>query len=240
MKRLALVLMLTVAGLAQGAIFDDFEDGDFTTGTTWTVMNENSADPWFVTTYAGNSLEMPATSGSLIRLNFDQAYENEVVTVEYDVFSRWPSPVDYRPFTVALLDTATSTGVEMWCTPSLTYGGGFGGDGSTSLSGFGRATSYNGGVAAGGLKGALVGGSTDGWQHYKIVFDPILNNVKMYQDGVIVLDYGTSANKINALEFEQKTTVVKYQFDNVSVVPEPATMLLLGLGSLASLLRKRK
>lgn len=100
---------------------------------------------------------------------------------------------------------------------------------------------------------------TSGWQHFKVVFDGSESKyaIRVYtEDHVAGIDtskgYGTliyaayyeqpisgSASTADGFFFKNRDGAVTWMVDDVSVTPEPATMLLLAFGASAAL-KKRK
>ncbi len=218
MKHLvALIALLTIATAANASLLsDNFNDGSI---SDWTVR---AGTGWVASGTAAQKLASDDTL-STISKSF-AGVSSGVLTLTYDVI------IDgiYRPFNAALTDS-TGKGVFL---------AGYAGNGYVEIGG---GTTSNYGYSGSNLSKIDAPGFVSGKSMpIKYELDLATGELKGYIGGGLMktsMINLAGIGDINTVAFTAKKKI--NSLDNVVLIPEPASMALLGMGSLA-LLRRRK
>jgi hypothetical protein len=228
----AALVCLVSAGLAVGAtITDDFSDGDHLVNPTWTVdsgavTSDGSQAPGSMYGLAGR-LNFGTAAGTQVHLDFP-AVDNTAVSVEFELYQSNGAGGASYSFNFGLYDSTSDVGYLEHATLNPTYYG---------SSGF---HAYNG---SGEFIAGLAGYSLDNSPAIiGMTFDPV-TGVTVTKNGDVVASW-TNFNgltKVDRFVLENGNGVVSWFVDDVAVtyVPEPMTMVLLGIGGLSMLRRRR-
>jgi hypothetical protein len=239
MRRWAMGLM--VVAMATGSAFgtmisDDFSDNNYTANPTWTVVSgQFAADGTNVDNYlpTAGMLNFGTVGNNSISLSLPNIASTSPVTISFDLYQSNEAYGGSYDFGIALKDTLAGKQytVDGMLTPNW-----FGNYYTGQLSGFGYYISDA--IFSGGLGGTSL---KNYWQQVVFTFDPVTGGTFSYGETTVAT--WTNFRSLNRIDTIQLTSggTVSWFVDNVQVtyVPEPATLMGLGLGGVAGILRRR-
>ena len=235
MKKLVAVLLVCVLGVAaQATIIDDFEDGDVSDYTTVVMLDNNGGvsntaaleavgGQWQVTTSAYDGIEQAAYIKAGYVLNVGEElqldYADNGGNRAGGIFVGLMPTVNVR-----------ANYVNVYCeTATKVYSRGF--DGTTEFADYNPGASSDIGYDTLFIK-------RYGTNDFEVGF--YLNGIKYIMYDRTDLSFGDAGEDlVIGLYTDIRDAGTIGAGDNLAIVPEPATMILLGLGSLLGL-RKRK
>jgi hypothetical protein len=230
-------LIATAASSSAAVIISDLNiDGgspSYTVGQSFAPDSSAAGTSWTVTSgtvdiLAGYAAK-PSLNGGAMSISFGTVAANTAATVSFKLTNYHQTGASYRT-TVALTDSTTGLSYVETASPNAGYYG---------TSGF---HSYNNsGTLIAGASGAAI--SISGWDLMEFSFDPT-SGVTLKQNGTLVASWSNYNNltKVDTFSFSVLDGAPFLMYDvtvNATLVPEPGTALLGGLGLLALLRRRR-
>ena len=243
-----LVLCLASLSASAGVIWtDDFQSyaynqtgasGDEMNAAGWSISGPSGQGAGWTTNYGniGDTVPPqfflePSYTTDILSRSFGEMGAYETLKVSFDVFS--PQNAAWGGFRVMLADSQTSNKYSFRCESTEGFG--------DPASGF-----FMEGNQA-GLGGKTLPTTANDQQRLELVYNKSgagysWPTMFAYLDGVTVFEwYNMPAFDVDALQF-QSIDGQQWIIDNIAVemVPEPATLGLLGIGGLALLRRRRR
>lgn len=229
---LCAIVLLGIQSAGAAVIVDEtFADGDYTNNPTWTPV----AGTFSV---VNEELKMGMNGGVGISLALGDVQENSATNISFDLYAANLYATLFE-FWVELVDSDTGTSQRVIGVAWPNVWGSLGGGGGSGFAAYGPNGEFGGGVVGASLN--------NGWQNMTIDFDPT-TGVVVKRDGVVVSQWTNFNNqsKVDTVVFRTNSNdgTRDWTVDNVkvegSLVPEPASMSILGLAGLLAACKRRK
>jgi hypothetical protein len=188
---------------------DDFSDNDFTANPAWSVLWQDSNNP-FTISGTDKYLLIPNVPASSIKLNLGNTQSYAPLRIAFSLVNVFGC-MDFQPFNMVITDSVSGKGYDLRGATAAGYGG------QGIWSGFaGFAPSLPGGAVSGTV-GQTINQNTN-VQQMEIIVDPGNNNIKVLKDGAVMLSIPNSENltRIDELTLTNGN-IALWQVDNVKV-----------------------